>query len=104
MSYPKNVTEFKAVASAYLPNVPGSVDAYEVATANASGRNMAVQVFEALKSVEGLDDEGRQILCGAAQLCITYGWVKPPTEALEVFAAVFPTLPAEPAPEDVPAE
>lgn len=99
MSYPKSLRAFKDAAAEYTPNVAEAVDDYEAALEQVSGRNMAVQIFEALKGADGLDDEGRRILAGAAHLCGTLGWLKPPTEALEVFAAVFPTLPAEEPPQ-----
>ena len=93
MNYPKSLSDVRAMLLEYVPAVENA--AYTEAIEQASPVTKIVGVFNALKDAESLDDDGRRLLCGTASLIARHQWHGLANEALEVFAAVYPTLPAE---------
>lgn len=98
MSYPKTLSAVRAMLLEYEPS--GENPAYLEAIEKASPVDRIVGAYKALKDAEGLDDDGRRLLCGAASLIATNKWHGLQSEAIVTFADIYPSLSADPAPED----
>jgi hypothetical protein len=92
MTYPTVFTELSTMINGYTPAV--SNPAYSAAVGTISPVSRIVGVFNALKDVDSLDEQGRRILCGAAHLIATLQHHELRGEAATVRDAVAPTLPA----------
>lgn len=98
MTYPKNWPALQAAALSYVP--PESADAeYQQALSNPGSAPFCVGVFNALKGVEGLDNEGLGIALGAARLINTGSWYGQGVEALNFIEARSPDYVPAPSPD-----
>ncbi|WP_300396684.1 hypothetical protein [Henriciella sp.] len=100
MSYPNSISAVREGLQSYTPP-EGIEDAFYDALSGPPVP-MIVGCFDLLKSVEDLDDNGRKLLCGCAELINLGQWFGKAPEALTVLMSVAPTLPADPEPEPDP--
>lgn len=73
MSYPTNITSWRAELLAFQP-AEEHVDAIYEAQAAASPVVACVTAFNALKAAQGLTEDGLKVLLGAAHLIAAGGW------------------------------
>jgi hypothetical protein len=97
MAYPDTIPAFRDALLAYAP-VEDHAEAIYDAQAQASPVVQAVRVFETLKAVPDLTQDGLALLLGAAHLIAAGGWHGLAGEAATVLASRAPEL-AAPEPE-----
>jgi hypothetical protein len=84
--YPTTIVTFRAAVLAYEPDA-GIAEAFYAAQSAGSPVVQAVGVFDLLGPVADLDQDGLQLLLGAAHLIAAGGWHGKAGEAVTMIAA-----------------
>ncbi|WP_084398262.1 hypothetical protein [Henriciella aquimarina] len=97
-TYPNTVPAVREALQSYVP--PESIEGAFYGALSKPPVPMFVACFDLLKEVENdseqtLDDEGRKLLCGCAELINLGQWFGKASEALTVLMNVAPTLPED---------
>jgi hypothetical protein len=103
MSYPITITTFRDALLAYQPEAEHEAAIF-TAQGIASPVVQCVEVFRALRSAEGLDNDGLSLLLGAAHLIASGGWHGLASEAVTLISnRAGDLVTPEPEPEPDPA-
>jgi hypothetical protein len=101
MAYPTTFSAVLAALQTYEPNAPEAAAEYAAALEVSAKVPRLVACFDALSPhVATLDGDGLACLAGCAAQISRGGFFGKASDALAVFAAVFPLLPAPAAPAE----